>query len=196
MTTRETILTTATALFARGGFEGIGTQEICRTAGITKPTLYHHFANKETLFREVAQVATTALLTTLSAHDGAVDASTEIGFTGDLVGDIRALFAAMYRFSREEVVHFRLLLQLIYPPQGSVSGRIGSEFVTEVTEGLTDFFGNAADAHGNLRGKETFLATLLLGQMVTLAARFPEATADPESPTIVLAAQTFLYGVF
>lgn len=196
MTTRDTVLDSASTLFARGGFEGIGTQEICRTAGVTKPTLYHHFANKETLFREVAQEATTALLTCLSAHDGAVGASTEIAFTGDLVGDIRELFSAMHRFSREDAVHFRLLLQLIYPPEGSVSGRIGEELVAEVTEGLTDFFLNAADAHGNLRGKEVFLATLLLGQMVTLAARFPEVDAGPESPTVVLAAQTFLYGIF
>jgi AcrR family transcriptional regulator len=196
MTTRDTVLNTATALFARGGFEGIGTQEICRSAGITKPTLYHHFASKETLFREVARAATTTLLTRLSAHDGAVGTSTEIAFTGDLVGDVRGLFSAMHRFSREEVAHFRVILQLIYPPEGSVSGRIGGESVAEITEELTDFFLNAADAHGNLRGKELFLATLLLGQMVTLAARFPEVDADPESPTVVLAAQTFLYGIF
>jgi AcrR family transcriptional regulator len=51
--TRNRILRTAEQCFNRLGYEGTGVAEICRSAGISKGALYHHFATKQAIFVEL-----------------------------------------------------------------------------------------------------------------------------------------------
>lgn len=51
--TREALVAAARELFAQRGFGGVGTEEIVRTAGLTRGALYHHFKDKRDLFRAV-----------------------------------------------------------------------------------------------------------------------------------------------
>jgi AcrR family transcriptional regulator len=43
----------ARPLFAKRGYAGVGTEEIVRTAGLTRGALYHHFGGKRELFEAV-----------------------------------------------------------------------------------------------------------------------------------------------
>jgi AcrR family transcriptional regulator len=51
--TREELIAAARALFAERGFAAVGTEEIVRSARMTRGALYHHFDGKEDLFRAV-----------------------------------------------------------------------------------------------------------------------------------------------
>jgi AcrR family transcriptional regulator len=51
--TRQALLTAARELFATEGFQATRTEEIVRRAGLTRGALYHHFRDKEDLFRAV-----------------------------------------------------------------------------------------------------------------------------------------------
>jgi AcrR family transcriptional regulator len=51
--TREALLRAARALFGTQGFAATSTEEIVAVAGVTKGALYHHFADKDALFRAV-----------------------------------------------------------------------------------------------------------------------------------------------
>jgi AcrR family transcriptional regulator len=51
--TREALISAARDLFGQRGFTAVGTEEIVRSAGLTRGALYHHFAGKEDLFRAV-----------------------------------------------------------------------------------------------------------------------------------------------
>jgi AcrR family transcriptional regulator len=53
MSTRERILEATTELLAERGLGGTSTRAICEAAGITAPTLYHHFGTKDVLFEAV-----------------------------------------------------------------------------------------------------------------------------------------------
>jgi AcrR family transcriptional regulator len=51
--TRQALLAAARELFAADGFQATRTEEIVRRAGLTRGALYHHFRDKEDLFRAV-----------------------------------------------------------------------------------------------------------------------------------------------
>lgn len=50
---RDKILSVSIHLFAEKGFEGVAMRQIADAAGITLPAIYHHFGNKEALYRAV-----------------------------------------------------------------------------------------------------------------------------------------------
>jgi TetR/AcrR family transcriptional regulator len=54
-TNAEKILDVSWQLFQQKGYRGVSMDEICLQAGITKPTLYYYFHNKEELFARVLE---------------------------------------------------------------------------------------------------------------------------------------------
>ena len=53
--TREHIVTVATRLFAARGYEDTSIEAVLHEAGISRGSLYHHFASKEALFDAVLE---------------------------------------------------------------------------------------------------------------------------------------------
>ena len=52
---RELLLTRATELFARHGYEGLSMSQLAREAQISKALLYHYFPSKQRLFQAALQ---------------------------------------------------------------------------------------------------------------------------------------------
>lgn len=52
--TRQRILESTATLLERLGLEAISLRDVCKVAGVTAPTVYHHFGDKRGLFEAVA----------------------------------------------------------------------------------------------------------------------------------------------
>lgn len=52
--TRQQILDATAVLLERAGVEEVSIRDVCQAAGITAPTVYHHFGDKKALFAAVA----------------------------------------------------------------------------------------------------------------------------------------------
>ena len=63
---RDAILARAAELFAAHGYAGTSMNEVARACGLSKPALYHYFADKYALLLEIAESHVTRLDTTLT----------------------------------------------------------------------------------------------------------------------------------
>lgn len=53
--TRERLLDAALTIFAQRGYAATGIREILKSAGVTQPTLYHHFTDKAALLQALIE---------------------------------------------------------------------------------------------------------------------------------------------
>jgi AcrR family transcriptional regulator len=51
--THNRILSAATELFSKSGYDATGVAEICQAAGVSKGAFYHHFPTKQAVFMEL-----------------------------------------------------------------------------------------------------------------------------------------------
>ncbi len=73
--TRRALLSTARQLFAENGFRATRTEEIVQRAGLTRGALYHHFRDKEDLFRAVFEEVSADVVRLLHRRSGDPPAS-------------------------------------------------------------------------------------------------------------------------
>ena len=98
---RTRIIKAAAGLLAKSVDGEVSTREICDAAGVTAPTLYHHFRDKESLIRAVVDFGWTSFLE--SKHTVAAVVHDQIG------DDIRAGWNNHVEFARENPNFYRLM---------------------------------------------------------------------------------------
>ena len=86
---RQEILDAAFARFSRYGFRNTAMDDIARAAGVSRPLVYQHFANKEAVLRELAEQLHERALA--DAADRLADASLDLPaqVAGALVAKLR-----------------------------------------------------------------------------------------------------------
>jgi len=99
--TRAQLIAIATRLFASRGYEDTSIEAVLREAGVSRGSLYHHFAGKEALFEAVLEDVGVRV-------GGAVVAAA--GDTAGPVAALRAGFLAWIRIAGDPVVQRILLI--------------------------------------------------------------------------------------
>lgn len=82
--TRGALLKAARELFARDGYAATGREAIVERAGVTRGAMYHHFADKEALFRAVFEEMEAEVMATVAE---AAVANPQLA--GDPLGQLR-----------------------------------------------------------------------------------------------------------
>jgi AcrR family transcriptional regulator len=115
---REDILNAASQLFAEhGGEEGVTIRAVAAAVGVSPPSVYLHFADKDELIYALCQGLFGRLDTTLEEAAAGID---------DPFAACRARAAAYVRFGLEHPDHYRALF--MRPPQHHPAG-VGPEEV-------------------------------------------------------------------
>ncbi|PTL56518.1 TetR family transcriptional regulator [Paraconexibacter algicola] len=96
--TRSALIAAGRELFATRGYAEVGTEEIVRTAGVTRGALYHQFADKRELFAAVYEEIEAELTAQLAP--GALEAAR----TGDPLDALGAAARAFFAGVRDPAV--------------------------------------------------------------------------------------------
>lgn len=107
---KELILKAATTLFANKGYSGTSVREIVEMAGVTKPTLYYYFKNKDDLYIKLIDESMQTFFDIFEET---------LSNPGSMRSSLFAMFAGIYRLFRENIDLLRLLNSIIYGPRGS-----------------------------------------------------------------------------
>lgn len=99
--TRAQLIAIATRMFADRGYEDTSIEAVLREAGVSRGSLYHHFASKEALFEAVAEDVETSVGTQTVAAANGID---------EPVAALRAGFLAWIRLAGDPVVRRILLI--------------------------------------------------------------------------------------
>ena len=187
MDNRTNILFQALNLFAARGYEGVGVQEICDAANITKPTLYHYFGSKDGLLTELLRSHFTPFLKDLQ---GAAQ------YEGDLPMTLDRVTATYFRFARANRDFYRMLLALIYAPAESQALKIASTFAKEPFLILEQLFLQASKDHGNMNGRHQMYAVTLIGMINNYLTLFLNGYIEITEELRRQALRQFMYGIY
>lgn len=110
MTTEERILNAAADLLEREGTEAMTTRAVCQAAGVTAPTLYHHFGDKEGLLRAVVQRGVAQFMVRKRASRT----------TADALADLRRGWDDWLGFATARPRLFRLMIESTHADPGAI----------------------------------------------------------------------------
>lgn len=108
--TEERILMAAANLFANKGYAGTSVREIVDVAGVTKPTLYYYFKNKEDLYRKLMDQTIETFFALLEES---------LSKEGDIRSRLIAFYSEINQLLHRNIDFLRLVNSMIYGPQGA-----------------------------------------------------------------------------
>lgn len=181
------VLESALRLFSERGYDAVGVQEIVEGAGVTKPTLYHHFKSKQGLLE-------TLLDERLQPLDEALAAACD--YQGDLPWTLERIVSAYLAFATRDRAFYQLLLSTYYAPfenaaHKAVASRLQRHFAL-----LEQVFVAAVPGHGNLKGKQRRLSVSLLGLINSFLPLVWNGQESNDGALAHAIAKQFSYGIY
>ncbi len=187
MDNREKLLNSALDLFAARGYDAVGVQEIVEAAGVTKPTLYHYFGSKSGLMQALLERSYTPFDAALAQA---------AAYRHDLTGSLNDIARVYFRFASEQPTYYRMLLALWLAPQQSEAHKLVAELNDRQQRRLEQMFAQAAEDHGNMRGRQREYAAAFLGVINTMVALALNGHVRLDEELVYRAVHRFEHGIY
>jgi AcrR family transcriptional regulator len=149
---RETILTCALDLFSQTGYDAVSITDIVEKAGITKPTLYYFFGNKEGLFAELLESNYTTLDKQLQA--ACLYSPKPEHYNEDVRPLLLRIVDTYFSYAKEHTKFYLMALTLSFAPPSSRPAAMAEPYLKAQYLLLENTFKEVAKVHSNLAGKE------------------------------------------
>lgn len=154
MENRERILACALDLFYLKGYDAVGIQEICREAGVTKPTMYHYFGSKygllETLLRERLEELFDILGEALREGEGVEHA-------------LYRFLSVLTDYASANYKGYLFIMSLYYSPRENETYRAVQPYMQRMHAHAVQIFEQSARELGNMNGRQEQFALGFLG---------------------------------
>lgn len=187
MDNKQVLLDRALELFSQRGYDAVGVREVVEAAGVTKPTLYHYFECKR------------GLLDALLRREGAPmleQIQRAADYQHDLVLTLESIARAYFRFAQENKIFYRLQMAMVFAPPESEANQAIRAFSKQQYDILETVFIQAAEDHGNLRGRHKRYAAALLGQINVMVGLYLNDSLELTNEVTYLTIHQFMYGIF
>jgi TetR/AcrR family transcriptional regulator len=184
---RGELLERAMELFAARGYDAVGVQEIAEAAGVTKPTLYYYFGNKEGLLRALLEGRYQALEAGIRAA---------LDYRHDLSATLRNVASTFLRFAQDYPVYYRLYLSLWFAPAESHPFTIVSGLNARLQHMMEGLFLRAVHDHGNMRNRHRAYASSFLGMINTYSALALNGDFQPDREGVRRIVHQFEHGIY
>ena len=151
---RARVLRAASESFMRHGYQA-SVERIARRAGVAKQTVYHHFASKDQLFKEVAHELAKRVLVELEAEPRDLRAALlrfAVAYRSRVLG---TQGIATFRTVVPEIARFRSLARAMYAASAG-----------EMVRQLAAYLSRAMETGRLRRDDPEFAAELFLGMLV------------------------------
>lgn len=187
MDNRSKILICALQLFAARGYDAVGVQEIVEAAGITKPTLYHYFGSKQGL-----------LDTLLTEHFAEMYTAVEQAarYQHDLPLTLNKIVAAYFHYAQAHRLFYRVQLSMWFAPTDSAAFKAVARLNEKQQQLLENLFIQAANDHGNMRGRHQAYAATFLGMINTYISLALNGYTQLNDDLVYKAVHQFMHGIF
>jgi len=183
---RDALARAATRLFSTRGYAAVGVQEIAEAAGVTKPTLYHHFGSKVGLLQAVLGEEFAAM---------AARVATAAVYRGELAATLAAVATAYFTHADERPAFYRLMLLLWFCPADSEERGASSNLFQIQQAMLERLFQDAARDHAGVRGRHAAHAATFLGTINTFIGIRLNDRVRLDHKLVERTVHQFLYGI-
>lgn len=187
MDNRQRLLDCALELFSQRGYDAVGVREVVEAASVTKPTLYHYFDSKRGLLDAVLQREAGHLLSDI------LRASI---YQGDIVLTLEKLTRAFFNFAQMSEDYYRLQLGMYFSPPESESNQAIHPYISQQQEILEGVFIQAAEDHGNLRGRHARYTAGFLGMINAMIGLYLNNEMSLTDEMVYQTVHQFMHGIF
>lgn len=184
---KKNILDCALDLFWAKGYASVGVQEIVEAAGVTKPTLYHYFGNKEGLLQELISEGSSKLLASVS---------NAASYSGDLPLTLYKVTSSYFSFAQNNPKFYRIIMSTMFYPPESEPFKITSPFTNTQVSILQEMFLKASNDHGNMKGRHTTYAFTFLGMINTYIELYYRNAVNLNDEVTFKAIHQFMHGIY
>lgn len=190
---KQKILNIALELFSEKGFDSVGVQLLAEKSGITKPTLYYYFGNKEGVFKELLK----------GYYDNLNSMLAKIGYipkvesyNEDVYPVLVKVVQTYFNFAMRNDKFYRMVLSALFAPPTSKTNEIVKDLHNTQYKIINKLFEDISKAHLNMKGKEERLCWTFIGMINTYIGLWYNKAGELSKSTAEDAVKQFMHGIY